>query len=99
MSKKTKLFNSFTQPIPPLRYDLNCMPMYQNGDELLYFYDLLGYATDNFTLPTDSQSVISLFDGNRSIDELIQLSTGEVSKNDLLDYVKYLDENGILQSG
>ena len=46
----------------------------------------------------DSVSILSLLDGNRSIDDLIKISTGEVSKNDLLNFVRYLDENGILYS-
>ena len=98
MSKSVDLFNSFSQPIPPVRYDLQYIPVQQDGDELLYFHDSLGYATPNFTLPSDSQSVLSLLDGQRSINQLVKHSTGEVSKNDLLHYVKYLDENGILQS-
>lgn len=98
MSKTIELFNSFSQPIPPVRYDLQYFPIEHDGDDLLYFHDSLGYTTPNFTLPSDSESVLSLLDGNRSINQLVKFSTGEVSKNDLLDYVKYLDENGILQS-
>ena len=98
MMTNQELFNSFSQPIPPVRYDIQTFPIQQDGDSLLLFYDSLGYATSDFTLPSDSETVLSLLDGNRSIDDLVKYSTGEVSKNDLLDYVKYLDENGILQS-
>lgn len=96
--KQESLFNSFDQPIPPVRYDIQQIPIQQNGEELLYFYDSLSYCTSDFTLPADSQSILSLLDGNRSIDDLIGLSHGEVSKNDLLNYVRYLDEHGILHS-
>jgi AmmeMemoRadiSam system protein B len=92
------LFNSFNEPIPPVRNDIQSFPIKQNGDKCLFFYDSLSYATNNFTLPSDSVSILSLLDGNRSIDDLIKISTGEVSKNDLLNYVRYLDENGILYS-
>ena len=96
--KQESLFNSFDRPIPPVRYDIQQIPIQQNGEDLLYFYDSLSYCTNDFTLPADSHSILSLLDGNRSIDELITLSHGEVSKNDLLNYVRYLDENGILHS-
>ncbi|MBO6795362.1 MAG: AmmeMemoRadiSam system protein B [Balneolaceae bacterium] len=96
--KKERLFNSFDKPIPPVRYDIQQIPIQQNGEEFIYFYDSLSYATGDFSLPADSQTVLSLLDGNRSIDDLITLSHGEVSKNDLLNYIRYLDENGILQS-
>ena len=96
--KKETLFNSFNEPIPPIRYDIQSFPIQQNGEQYLFFYDSLNYATNNFTLPSDSITILSLLDGNKSIDDLIKLSTGEVSKNDLLNYVRYLDENGILYS-
>lgn len=96
--KQENLFNSFEKPIPPVRYDVQQIPIEQNGDSMLYFYDALDYASDNFTLPTDSVSVLSLLDGNRSINDLIKFSSGEVSKNDLLNYVRFLDEHGILDS-
>lgn len=92
------LFNSFTHPIPPIRNDIQLLPIEHEGESLLLFYDVLGYSTPNFTLPSDSETILSLLDGTRSIDDIIKFSIGEVSKNDLLDYVKYLDENGILQS-
>ncbi len=96
--KQESLFNSFSEPIPPVRYDLQQFPVEQEGEQYLYFYDALNYATKNFTLPSDSESVLRFIDGQRSIDNLIKLSSGEVSKNDLLNYVRYLDENGILHS-
>jgi len=96
--KKERLFNSFNRPIPPVRYDIDRIPVDQDGEQFLYFYDSLSYATQDFTLPSDSDTILSLLDGRRSIDDLIKLSTGEVSKNDLLNYIRYLDENGILYS-
>jgi AmmeMemoRadiSam system protein B len=92
------LFNSFNEPIPPVRYDIQSIPIQQEGEQFLYFYDSLSYSTNDFTLPSDSETILSLLDGNRSIDDLIKLSIGEVSKNDLLNYVRFLDENGILYS-
>jgi len=97
-AKLDNLFNSFSEPIPPVRLDLQQFPIQQDGEQLMYFYDSLNYATSNFSLPADSNTVLTLLDGKRSIDDLIKLSTGEVSKNDLLNYIRYLDENGILYS-
>ena len=93
-----RLFNSFTEAIPPIRFDIDRIPINQDGEQLLYFYDSLSYATQNFTLPADSETILSLLDGQRSINDLIKISSGEVSKNDLLNYIRFLDENGILHS-
>ncbi len=95
---KENLFNSFSAPIPPLRPDLQTVSIQQDGEDHIFFYDSLNYTTENFTLPSDSNSILSLLDGKRSINDLIKLSSGEVSKNDLLNYVRYLDENIILDS-
>lgn len=97
-AKQESLFNSFTEPIPPVRYDIQRYPLNQEGEDYLYFHDVLNYTTKDFTLPSDSDAILSLINGERSIDDLIKFSTGEVSKNDLLNYVRYLDENGILHS-
>ena len=93
-----KLFNSYSQPVPPLRYDIQRIPFHQNGESLLHFYDTLGYATPDFALPIDSETILSLLDGNRSVDEIMKFSSNGITKEQVLNYIKYLDEHALLQS-
>src|SRR5690554_2369126 len=92
------IFNSFTLPIPSLRYDVQQIPVQQNGHSLIHFYDSLGYATANFALPTEAEAILSLFDGTRSVNDILSLSSDEVSKEDILGYVQFLDEHNLLDS-
>lgn len=93
-----KPFNSYTKPIPPVRYDIQRIPIQQNGHSLLYFYDSLGYATPDFALPIESETMLSLIDGVRSVEEILKFSAEEITKEQVLGYVRFLDEHGILQS-
>ncbi len=92
------LFNSYTDPIPPVRFDIQQIPHHQNGHSLVVFYDALGYMTPNFALPLESQTILSLLDGNRSVEDILKFSSSEVSKEQVLGYVRHLDEHGLLQS-
>lgn len=92
------IFNSFTLPVPPLRYELEKIPIQQNGHSLIYFYDSLGYATSNFALPGEADVILSLFDGTRSVSDILLLSSNEISKEDILSYVQFLDEHNLLDS-
>ena len=93
-----KLFNSYTQPIPPIRYDIQRIPIHQNGHSLLFFYDSLGYATPDFALPLESETILSLIDGIRSVEKILKFSSEDVTKEQVLGYVRFLDEHGVLQS-
>ncbi len=92
------LFNSYTLPIPPIRYDIQRIPIHQNGHSLLYFYDSLGYATPDFALPLEAEAILSLIDGNRSVEDILKFSSEDVSKEQVLGYVRFMDEHGALES-
>ncbi|HBQ58431.1 MAG TPA: AmmeMemoRadiSam system protein B, partial [Balneolaceae bacterium] len=62
---KDKLFNSYTDPIPPLRFDVQIIPIKQDGETYLYFQDQYGYATSDFAIPQSARSIIGLFDRQR----------------------------------
>ncbi|NIT60682.1 MAG: AmmeMemoRadiSam system protein B, partial [Aliifodinibius sp.] len=97
MSTK-QLFDSKSQPIPPLRRDLQIIPVQDNGNALLYFHDQRGYSTPDFALKREAGQLLSLFDGQKSINDLEQhLGTG-ISKDDLLQFIKLLDKNRVLAS-
>ncbi len=95
---KEKLFNSYTDPIPPLRFDVQIIPIKQNGETYLYFQDQYGYATANFAVPYSAQSIFSLFDGQRSVQDILEFSANGVTKEQILEYVQFLDENALLHS-
>lgn len=93
-----KLFNTYSEPIPPLRYDIQRIPVQDNGQDFIYFFDQLDYATPNFALPKDAEPILSLIDGNRSVNDIIKFSSDEVTKEQILGYARFLDENGLLDS-
>lgn len=93
-----KLFNSFTKPIPTVRYDIQRIPINENGNSLLYFYDSMGYATPDFALPLESETMLSLIDGNRSVEDILKFGTEDIYKDQVLKYVQFLDRHGLLQS-
>lgn len=95
---KNELFNSKTDPIPKIRRDIEIFPIKENGSSYLYFHDSLGYATPNFALDSQAASVLSLLDGRKSVDDLSAYLGEEVSSDRLLHYIRFLDENRLLQS-
>ncbi|MDZ7659528.1 AmmeMemoRadiSam system protein B [Fodinibius sp.] len=93
-----QLFNSKSEPIPPLRQDLQIIPVKENGTALLYFHDERGYATSNFALRREAGQLLSLFNGRKSINDLESQLGNNVSKDDLLDFIQFLDKNKLLNS-
>jgi len=93
-----KIFNSYSLPIPPVRFDLQRIPLNQNGESFIYFYDSMGYATPDFALPSDAEAMLSLIDGSRSVEDILKFSTEEITKEQILGYVRFLDEHGLLDS-
>ncbi len=93
-----KIFNSYNKPIPVIRYDIQRIPVQQNGHSLLYFYDSMGYTTKDFTLPIESETMLSLIDGNRSVEDILKFTSEDITKEQILGYVRFLDEHALLQS-
>lgn len=93
-----KLFNSKTDPIPEIRRNIEIFPIKENGSSYLYFHDSLGYATPNFALDSKAAPVLSLLDGRKSVQDLSNYLGEEVSSDRLLHYIRFLDENRLLQS-
>lgn len=95
---QTKLFNSYNDPIPAFRNDVSIIPIQQNGESFIYFYDQLGYTPADFALPSSAQTILSLLDGNRSVNDILKFSTNGITKENVLEYVQFLDENALLNS-
>jgi AmmeMemoRadiSam system protein B len=139
------LFNSITDPVPPVRHDIELIAVEDSGREYIYLHDGMGYATPKMVLDRDFAGILHFFDGKRSISDILgELSngraadaseaegqaeseadneadgqadtvnhsdgSGEADRADnaesdhdapamrLLDIIRYLDENGLLQS-
>ncbi|NGP89581.1 AmmeMemoRadiSam system protein B [Fodinibius halophilus] len=93
-----QLFNSQSQPIPPLRRDLQVFPVEEDGQSYLYFHDQQGYATPELALHKQAGTVLNLIDGERSINDLEPFLGQNLSKDDLLEFIQFLDKNRLLQS-
>lgn len=93
-----KLFNSYTDPIPPLRHDVQIIDTEQDRQEVLYFHDDLGYATPNFAIPKTAEAILSLINGHYSVQQILSYSSPEITKEQILGYVRFLDEHALLDS-
>lgn len=93
-----KLFSSKTDPIPELRRDLQIIPVQENGSVLLYFHDQRGYTTPDFALKREAGQLLSLFDGQKNINDLESHLGNGVTKDDLLQFIQLLDKNRVLAS-
>lgn len=94
----TPLFNSTTDPIPEVRRDLQIVPIEENGNDYLHFHDEQGYATSDIAIHRQAGTLLSLLDGQKSIEELEPYLDEEVSKNQLLQFIQFLDKNRLLFS-
>ena len=95
---KNSLIDSTTEPIPPLRRDLQIIPVQDNGHTLLYFHDQQDYATADFALKREAGTILNLIDGHKSIEDLESFLGDGVSKQDLLEFIQLLDKNRLLSS-
>jgi AmmeMemoRadiSam system protein B len=97
-NKSDSIFSSYTDPIPPIRFDVQIIPIEQDGETYLYFQDQYGYAPDDFAVPHSARNIFSLFDGQRSIQDMMEFTGHGVTKEQILEYVQFLDRNALLHS-
>lgn len=81
-----------------MRRELQIIPIEQNGDSYLYFHDDRGYITPDLALDQSVGTILSLLDGQKSIDDLEPYIGDGVSKDELLQFVQFLDEHRLLAS-
>lgn len=93
-----QLFSSKTDPIPQIRRDLQLIPIEENGDSYLYFHDERGYATEDLALHREVSSLLSLLDGKKSVEDLKPHLSEEVSPDQLLEFIQFLDKHRLLSS-
>jgi MEMO1 family protein len=93
------IFNSAKHPVPPVRRDLQLIPLDHNGEQVLYFHDSLGYVPANFALRPQVEPILSLINGSFSIEQISRAIQGKIDQDQLLEFVQLLDRNCILESG
>lgn len=98
MLRNKQLFHSKTDPVPQLRRDVQIIPLEDNGRELLYFHDSMGYLSKNFALDASVQPLLQMFNGELSIHEIDKRIKGSLSTENLLDFVQLLDQHRLLRS-
>ena len=84
--------------IPELRRDLQLIPVSDNGRELLYFHDALGYTPDDFALHSAVKPLLTLFNGRYRISDLLQQPGNEIKEEDLEGFINLLDQANVLNT-
>jgi len=95
---KDTLFNSKTGTIPPLRRDLQIIPVEEDGRELLLFYDAMKISDPGFALDRSVEPILSLLDGRKTLTQLISYFGNGVAEDEILKFVSMLDEQLLLNS-
>ena len=93
-----RLFNSKTSRIPPIRRDLQIIPVEDNGRELLVFYDSMKLVKQGFALDRSVEPILSLIDGRKSIEELTTYFGNGADKEQILNFIRMLDQELLLES-
>lgn len=96
---KNNLFDSLTDPIPQLRRDIQVIPVQNNGSSYLYFHDSRDYIPSDFALNRETETLLSLIDGRKSINDLKPYIGDEVTVQQLKEFIQFLDKNRLLSSG
>lgn len=92
------IFNSKTEPIPEIRRDLQIIPRQENGSSYLYFHDMRQYATSDLALQRQTETLLSLIDGRKSVKDLERYLGDGVTESDLLEFIQFLDQHRLLNS-
>lgn len=98
INRMKSLFNSTEKPIPPVRRDLQLIPIQNNGEEVLYVYDQLGYVPQDFGLNRQIEPILSLINGRTTVQGITRALDNQVSGEDLLQFIQLLDQNCLLHS-
>lgn len=92
------LFSDPDAPVPPLRPDLQIVPVQNNGRQLILFHDSLGYTPNNFALDASAESLLYFINGKKSVRDIANQLNQQVKETDLLRFIQLLDQNSLLYS-
>ncbi len=96
MNKNGTLFNSKKKPLPRLRPELDIIPVKRDGETYLYFHDALGYTTPDFAIERQIGPLLSMLDGQKSIEQLRPYLGEGVTPDQVLQYIQFLDKHRLL---
>ena len=97
-ASNSTLFNSISDPVPPLRWNLDIIPIQHNGQKLLYFHDSLGYTEKNFALDKSVEPLLSLITGLQNIKQIAGTVGGNIDEDQILNFIRLLDKHLLLSS-
>ncbi|WP_340105864.1 AmmeMemoRadiSam system protein B [Rhodohalobacter sp. 8-1] len=92
------IFNSKTDIIPPVRRDLQIIPVEDNGRDLLLFYDTMKISEPGFALDRSVEPILSLLDGRKTLRQLTAYFGEDVAEDNILSFIKMLDKQLLLES-
>jgi AmmeMemoRadiSam system protein B len=102
-SNGKQLFDSLTQPVPPLRRDVQMVPVNHKGQQFVVAHDSMGYVPHGFALPAQAVDLLHVFDGRMTLQQLKQQldqqhQAENVDTEQLRRFVRQLDEHRLLYS-
>jgi AmmeMemoRadiSam system protein B len=102
-SNGKQLFDSLTQPVPPLRRDVQMVPVSHKGQRFVVAHDSMGYVPHGFALPAEAVQLLQVFDGRTTLQQLMnqieqQEQAEQVGEEQLRTFVRQLDEHRLLYS-
>lgn len=92
------IFNSKTGIIPPVRRDVQIIPVEEDGRDLLLFYDTLKISKPGFALNSSVEPILSLLDGRKTLCQLTAYFRQDVDEDEILTFIGMLDEQLLLES-
>lgn len=101
MSRKDLLIDRKDINLPPLRSDVEMIPVSHDGDELIYFHDPQGYMPSPFVMDRQVAALLPMLNGAFSIQDIwrdLKRYGNEVDEEQLLTFFKHLDEARLLLS-
>ena len=99
--KKELLINDAEQKLPPVRTGVEMIPVNHEERELIYFHDPQGYMIKPFILDKQISGLLPMLNGQysvRDINEDLKRYNNHVDDNQLLAFVRQLDEARLLVS-
>ena len=99
--KEELLVNDMEQKLPPLRSGVEMIPVTHEERELIYFHDPQGYMVKPFVLDRQIADLMPMFNGQysvRDINEELKRYDTDVDEEQLLQFVRQLDEARLLLS-
>ncbi|TVQ68639.1 MAG: hypothetical protein EA363_10855, partial [Balneolaceae bacterium] len=99
--KQELLVSSVEMKLPPIRSDVEMIPVTHEGSELIYFHDPQGYLPGPIALDRQIAALVPMLNGQfsvRDICEDLKRYGSDVDEGHLLAFVRQLDEARLLLS-